>query len=61
MFQEESKHSLTSVEISLDSKGQDFRKTISDRIGIPQDQLKIICQGKVVGNDTTLKEQNVKV
>ncbi|CAC5368288.1 unnamed protein product [Mytilus coruscus] len=51
---------LTSVEISLDSKGQDFRKTISDRIGIPQDQLKIICQGKVVGNETTLKEQNVK-
>ncbi|XP_076088637.1 NEDD8 ultimate buster 1-like [Mytilus galloprovincialis] len=57
---EETKHSLTSVEISLDSKGQDFRKMISDRIGIPQDQLKIICQGKVVGNDTTLKEQNVK-
>lgn len=50
----------TSIEISLDCTGQVFRKMIGDKIQTPPEQLKIICCGRVIGNDTTLKDQNVK-
>jgi hypothetical protein len=37
------------------------RKMIGDKIQTPPEQLKIICCGRVIGNEATLKEQSIKV
>jgi hypothetical protein len=34
---------------------------IGDKIQTPPEQLKIICCGRMIGNEATLKEQSIKV
>lgn len=57
---DENKTILSSIEMSLDCKGEELRKHLAERIGTIPDQLKIICNGKVIVNDKTLKDQNMK-
>ena len=51
----------SSVEINLSSKGCDLRQHISDLVGYPSVQLKMICAGVVIKDDLPLSQQSVKV
>ncbi|OWF42022.1 NEDD8 ultimate buster 1-like [Mizuhopecten yessoensis] len=49
-----------SLEISLNVLGKDLRDMLSERMALPADQLKLICQGRVITNQTSLESQGVK-
>lgn len=56
---DESRPGVISVETSLDNTGQAFRQMIAEKVAALPEQLKIICHGKVIVNEATLKEQNM--
>ncbi|KAK3088676.1 hypothetical protein FSP39_022249 [Pinctada imbricata] len=51
---------IESIEIPLLSLGSELRKFLSQKIEVPEEQLKLICQGHVIRPDQCLSEQNVK-
>ena len=50
-----------SVEIDLNCRGILLKNDISKELDQPADHLKLICTGKVVSEQLTLREQNIKV
>lgn len=50
-----------SVELSLETKGLDLKHRISELSGIPLSVLKPIANGKVIEDDISLLDQQIKV
>lgn len=49
-----------SLEMSLDVEGKELRDMISHQVSLPPEQLKLICQGRVITNEGTLAAQGLK-
>jgi len=47
-------------DIALGSTGAELIEQISSLVNCPKDKLKIICNGRVIGQDSSLASQNVK-
>ncbi|XP_062613974.1 NEDD8 ultimate buster 1-like [Saccostrea cucullata] len=61
--QRENKEKITvteTVEIQLTCTGHNLRQILSERLGLPEHHLKIICHGHVISMNKQLQEQNVK-
>ena len=52
---------MISVEIDLNSRGILLKNDVSKELGVPGDHLKLICTGKVISDQLTLRDQNIKV
>lgn len=50
-----------SLEVSLEVKGQNLKQQVATQTGIDVYRLKLICTGRVIDDENTLREQNVKV
>lgn len=48
------------IEIDLNCRGTLLKNEISKELDQPADHLKLICSGKVVSEELTLREQNIK-
>lgn len=51
---------LISIELSLSCKGEELRRQVCDLIGDSACHFKLICSGRVINDESTLQEQNVK-
>lgn len=59
-FQSASKR-VISLEMSLDKCGADLKQAVSVETGLQKMRLKLISAGKVIQDNRTLHEQNIKV
>ncbi|XP_053385428.1 NEDD8 ultimate buster 1-like isoform X2 [Mercenaria mercenaria] len=51
---------VMSVEISLTCKGEELRKKVCDSLDDSARHFKMICSGRVIAEDKTLQEQNIR-